>query len=347
MWKPLNNRQFNSYFYQNADLLDEEIFHYYRFMKIVYSRTKEMNFGDDLNLWLWPKLIPQCLRKDDGIAFLGIGTIISKHIYFKHLASAQKIVLFSGGAGEKEVPVIDAQWKVYCVRGPRTAQKLKISTDYAIADGAYLLRTMGIRKPEKKYKFAFVPHHRSEDYVDWGSICAKAGIGFISPRQPVERFLSEILSCGKIVTEAMHGAITADAFRIPWVPVRFATNFYEEKWRDFFESMSMAPDIEILPVMYQYRQPLWRLFRNSVKNAMFKVSPASEKWSKLPVAKRLAADSELAHLASELKKIAHDAPGVLSEDLVVEDVTRRLTEKLDLLKSDYLSGNLKKNFFTT
>jgi succinoglycan biosynthesis protein ExoV len=138
----------------------------------------------------------------------------------------------------------------------------------------------------------------------------------------------------------MHGAITADAFRVPWVPVRFATNFYEEKWRDFLESMNIVPDIEILPVMYQYRQPLWRLFRNSVKKAIFKVNPASGKWSKLPVARRLATDSELAHLASELKKIAQGVQGVLSDDAVVADVTRRLAAKVEVLKDDYQSGAL-------
>jgi hypothetical protein len=124
------------------------------------------------------------------------------------------------------------------------------------------------------------------------------------------------------------------------VPVRFATNFYEEKWRDFFESIRLSPVIETLPVMYEYRQPLWRLLRNSIKKTLSKMVLTSPKWSRLPASTRLATDSQLAHLAFELKKIAHDTEGVLSEDAVVDDVTCRLMAKLEELKQEFVSGAL-------
>jgi len=309
-------------------------------MRTEYSRSKELNFGDDLNVWLWPKLIGECLDETDNIAFLGIGTILTQDIYNARLSGAKKIVLFSSGAGEKSVPVIDEQWKVYCVRGPRTAKRLGISSDYAIADGAYLLRTIDLPKPAKKYKTAFIPHHRSEDYIDWKKICQKAGIDFISAKQPVDDFLSKLFGCEKVLTEAMHGAITADAFRIPWVPVRFATNFYEEKWNDFFESMKISPTIETLPVMYQKRQRPWRLVRNSIKRSIAKIFPAPEKWSRLPVSNRLSTDSDLENLALELKRIAQNSHGLISDDAVVENVTSRLMDKLEQVKKDYFSGVL-------
>jgi len=182
-------------------------------MQIIYSQTK-LNFGDDLNLWLWPKLINPCLKNDDNILFLGIGTIVSRDFYKKHLSDAKKILLFSSGASDKPVPVIDEQWKVYCVRGPRTAKKLGVSQDLAIADGAYLLRTLDIPRPEKKTGIAFIPHHRSEDYINWDTICKKAGVTYLSPKQPVDVFLSKIQGCEKIISEAMLGKIPVYRFEV-------------------------------------------------------------------------------------------------------------------------------------
>ena len=306
-------------------------------MQIIYSHTK-LNFGDDLNLWLWPKLMHSCLQHDDNILFLGIGTIVSSDFYRKHLSGANKILLFSSGAGDKPVPVIDEQWKVYCVRGPRTAKKLEVSKDLAIADGAYLLRILNIFRPGKKAEIAFIPHHRSEDYINWETICKKANVTYISPKQPVDAFLSKIQTCKKVMTEAMHGAIVADALRIPWVPARFAPNFLEEKWLDFFESIKISPSIRELPIMYQKRQRTWRLFRNFVKQTISKIAPTSGKWQNLPVSGQLATDSDLKYLISELKTIAYESAPVLSDDKVVEDITSKLKDKIEQLRDDYLSG---------
>ena len=309
-------------------------------MKLEYSRSNRLNFGDDLNPWLWPKLIGDCLREDDNIIFFGIGTILSQDTYKKCLSAAEKIVVFSSGAGDKPVPVMDKKWKVYCVRGPRTAKKMGLSPDCAIADGAYLIRTLNIPKPEKKHRVAFIPHHRSESYVDWEDICTTAGIHFVSPMQPVDRFLSDIQSCEKVITEAMHGAITADALRIPWVPARFAPDFCEEKWLDFFESVNVSPAIVQLPMLYQKRQPAWRLIRHSFKRSMARIFPCPEKWSRLPVSIKLTSDRELENLADALRRAANGAQGILSDDTVVADVTRKLTAKLEQVRDDYRLGLL-------
>ena len=106
-------------------------------MKLYYYRTGVRNFGDDLNNWLWPKLIPELLDPTDGYLLIGIGTILNRRIP----ESPQKVV-FGAGVGYGERPVLDDSWTVYCVRGPLTAAALELSPDLAITDPAILVSTL-------------------------------------------------------------------------------------------------------------------------------------------------------------------------------------------------------------
>ena len=43
-------------------------------MKLFYFRSSYGNFGDDINPYIWTKLIPDVIDGDDDAIFLGIGT---------------------------------------------------------------------------------------------------------------------------------------------------------------------------------------------------------------------------------------------------------------------------------
>lgn len=306
-------------------------------MKLDQPSSGKLNFGDDLNSWLWPQLIPECLRENDGIHFLGIGTLLKAKRFKKQLRSECKIVIFSSGSWGTNLPQLDRRCHIYGVRGPRTAHALGLSDDMVIGDGAYLLRKV-IHPPDVKGALTgFIPHHGSERYVDWQEICVAAGVRFISARQPVDSFLAEIAECKTVIAEAMHGAITADLMRIPWVAVKFAPNFREEKWLDWAESMSLELTFHRLPLVYQTPLPFWKSIENHSKRMAWRFSIGPLKWSNLPAAYKTSPHNLYTELASKLEWLAKSAPTQLSSETALEFTEYRLNKALEKLRSDYAS----------
>ncbi len=184
-------------------------------MKLYYYQEVE-NFGDVLNGWLWPQLLPGILDQDERSIFVGIGTLLNDLLPRKPMK-----VIFGAGVGYGGgLPVIDETWKIYCVRGPLSAQALGLDRNLAITDPAILLRTIDLPLKEKRYRASFIPHWESTAYWDWQKLCGDAGVHFIHPMSPLESILSDIQRSELVVTEAMHGAVIADAMRVPWVPLR-------------------------------------------------------------------------------------------------------------------------------
>src|SRR5437588_1862503 len=208
-------------------------------------RTSEGNFGDDLNSWLWPKLAPEVCDAASAALFLGIGTIISRSL------PPDKIkVVFGAGCAAHPPKDIQKNWFFYAVRGPLTAARLNLAPDLAITDPAMLVRRFRTSNPAKIHDFAFMPHYQSFHHVDWTELCKREGIKLIDPRESVEKVIAEIEQTKLLLTEAMHGAIVADALRVPWVPLRIYGHFYELKWRDWTQSIEVPLNISDLKPLY-------------------------------------------------------------------------------------------------
>src|SRR5690554_5344434 len=90
-------------------------------MKLECCINGNLNVGDDLNYWLWPKLIPNLLDNDTDHAFLGIGTLLTDKRINHQLSKAKSISILSSGAWGPQAPQVASHWNVYGVRGPRTA----------------------------------------------------------------------------------------------------------------------------------------------------------------------------------------------------------------------------------
>jgi succinoglycan biosynthesis protein ExoV len=207
-------------------------------LKLFYYREVVTNFGDELNPWLNSRLFPGLFDDDESELFLGIGSIL----YDNYPSNVRKLVFGSGYGGYRPPPVLDDTWKVYFVRGPRSAQALGIDRRFGVGDGATLLRVLGdeLPAPGPPLGAVFMPHWESARDGVWDRAAAEAGLSYVDPRWSVERVISAIRSSSLVVSEAMHGAIVADALRVPWVPFLPLLQKHRFKWFDWAESLDLA-----------------------------------------------------------------------------------------------------------
>ncbi|WP_209427989.1 hypothetical protein [Pararhodobacter sp. SW119] len=91
-------------------------------------------------------------------------------------------------------------------------------------------------------------------------ICTATGMILVPPTLEVEPFLAALRQCGRIVAEAMHGAILADAFRIPWIGCRILSALREGptstfKWGDWMDSLGIQTKFSTSLPPALYRAP--------------------------------------------------------------------------------------------
>jgi len=204
-------------------------------------RGKAPNFGDELNSYLLPRLLPDFFDEVEDPLFLGIGSILN-NLHPQHL---RKIVFGSGygGTGYAPKPQIDEKWTIYSVRGPRTAAALGLEPGKVAADPAVMMTLFRTPAPQKRYKASFMPHFESLTFSDWRAVAEAAGLHFIDPRSPVEQVLAELEASEVVLAEAMHGAIVADALRVPWIALEPNDPAHNFKWLDWAEAL----DIKLRP----------------------------------------------------------------------------------------------------
>jgi succinoglycan biosynthesis protein ExoV len=206
-------------------------------MKLTYYRGAVPNFGDELNATMWDHILPAGFLDDDpGELFVGIGSII-QHDY---PAAARKVVVGAGYGGYTRMPdVHDGSWDIRFVRGPQTAEALGIDPALAIVDAAVLLRATPLPEPEPGIDIGFMPHFESLERGNWAEACRLAGIRLIDPTRPTDEVIAAIRGAKLLITEAMHGAIVADAMRTPWIAVRTMHSVHRYKWFDWARSLEI------------------------------------------------------------------------------------------------------------
>ena len=218
-------------------------------MQLYYYHDAVGNFGDDLNPWLWRQLFPKPLETyfDDATLFIAIGSLLNHKIP----EQPPKKIIFGSGYGYGDPPIVTDHWRFFCVRGPLTAQLLGLEKRLAICDSAILSRAVIAPSPSSANPVAFMPHHLTAKYDDWQSVCDALAIRYIDPGAPVAQTLAAIRTSSVLIAEAMHGAIIADALRVPWIPVRTRARIAEFKWHDWSLSLQIEHCFEWLP-------PAWK-----------------------------------------------------------------------------------------
>lgn len=208
-------------------------------MDLFYYKSDIGNFGDDLNYWLWPKLFGDFENYSKNTNFIGIGSILDERIN-----SDKKSVIFGSGIRDVlSIPTIKDVDDIVFVRGPLSSRMLN-NCQY-ITDAAYCLAILEKPVFVKKYEVSYIPYFRHYYNFNWKLFSKLSGINIIDPTSSLENIISEINSSKQILTSAMHGAILADIYRIPWQRVRLTRHGSESaftselKWRDWLLSMNI------------------------------------------------------------------------------------------------------------
>jgi succinoglycan biosynthesis protein ExoV len=204
-------------------------------MKMYFFRGAAPNFGDELNEWLLPKVFPNFFDDDESTLFLGVGSVL----FDTHPKDCLKVVFGSGYGAYTPPPALDAMWKVYCVRGPLTAETLGLSPDLIAGDTAILINRFRPGSGAASIRCSFMPHWQSLELAQWARVCELAGVHYIDPRSPVDSVLDDIQASKLIVTEAMHGAIVADALRVPWIAAQPFLPENRMKWFDWAGALDL------------------------------------------------------------------------------------------------------------
>ncbi len=282
-------------------------------MKLVYfsGRNGERNFGDELGPWLWDRLLPGAFDDDPAQVFLGIGTLLDERV-----PAAARVIVFGSGVGYGTgVPRPHAGWSIYALRGPLSADALGVNRSLAITDPGALVRRF--RAPDRsavRQPFAYMPHWRCA-CDDWRRVCERIGYGYIDPRGSVEQVLDEIQHTGVLVAEAMHGAIVADALRVPWIPVRSVKVILDFKWRDWCASLD-------LPYEPHRIVPVWRSLPHPT------------------LVRRARHAARLAAAAAWLRALGLTARPVLSDEALLTGRLDGLDAALERFKADLQAGRI-------
>ena len=269
-------------------------------MRLYYYRYKP-NFGDALNEIIWPRFLHKGFSHDaecDQI-FVGIGTLLNER-----LPKARLLHIFGSGVGYGSIPLHEKDsWKIHFVRGPLTASKLGIHPSFGISDPAILLHRFADLNISKIYECSFMPHY-AIDSPRYRKLCESIGLNYISPLSDCNAIITAISKSNRLICSAMHGAIAAEALRVPWLPVLTSDDILTSKWDDWTESMQLRIRFAKLPALWP------------------EVSPR--------LSGRAIGALKTAVVRKELNRLSRSDRFILGSEKVLEERLRRIEEQIEI-----------------
>lgn len=291
-------------------------------MELYHWQIEGGNFGDDLNLWFWDELIPGWRERDPGSTLFGIGTILSA----RAIRAVKRPVIFGSGTGYEGARAADLEnARIVWLRGPRTAEKLGVSADLAVADAAIMLPLLDSMRaaPADGQRPIFVPHHSTAALpLDWTSLGARAGVEVVLPGGDARAVIAQLRAAPLVIAESMHAAIIADAFRTPWVALRVSNKFNEFKWLDWADSLGIDLSIgdSLVPLRRGYDRvqglrAAWQRLRTPRKPAAPAGQPATTATPRKPANPAPEGHREAMFLKSAIRRTAPLIERMLAADL--------------------------------
>lgn len=269
---------------------------------LVRSYVKINNFGDKLNALLVERIFGEYLipdvhldvdQKHHACKVFAIGSFLS-HELLAQLDANHRAVFFGLGSGYAQFPIIRTfgtgsrfparvgnaltlptqretpprgpGHAIYWVRGPLTTQLMGLPDHLAVGDAGYLIRQCDIfdtYHTDERSGIVFMPHFTAAtSAVGLRYACEGLGIRYIDPGGAETEILAAIAGAKVLVTEALHGAVIADALRTPWIAVKSSDDIFEFKWRDFCTSIGVTYEPQPIRVRWDVRYFTGRHPRN-------------------------------------------------------------------------------------
>lgn len=316
-------------------------------MELFYCKVPIGNFGDDMNDWFWDDIFPEFHALAPDRTMFGIGSILWK----QNVEKFDRILVMGSGTGVGLLPkALPEDTMIGFVRGPRTAEYFGLDPALAISDPAICTpRTRAFeRAPVHHGETVLVPHCGTVTMpLDWDRLAARAGMRMVSPSGESKSVIAEIAGAGLVVTESLHGAIIADAFRVPWIAVAMRPNFNSYKWHDWARPLGVDLEVEnaLGPMKRGFKW--FRTTRNRLGRAFRPAPPPRSADIKFagPVSRskkdeyllsgndkslirrvlRTAGPALEVVLASDLRRIAQRRPNLSAHDTLAEKQDRILS----------------------
>lgn len=309
---------------------------------IVFHYDANTNFGDHLNSWLWPALIPELLDGKDDIVLIGVGSIISHSL---NIMPGKKII-FGTGSGYRSLPSPEeaSEWDIYAVRGPLTARALGLDPKLAITDGAWLVNNVPKYADLSRDRSGtvFVPHWESMLYGNWETICAKADVTLINPLDSCDDIFPALAGAELAIVESLHGAIFADYYGTPWIPVASQNTISQWKWVDWCSSLELEYKPYVLPAS-DYWDAVLRKQPTAIGSANPESIPVPDNMTGFQGTLQVHNPSTLGQLKNKVKPVLRSMRSSVLENLKFMRTTRLMSsfnEKRSDVVSQYFQ-NLK------
>lgn len=248
-------------------------------IKLAYYKSPEGNVGDDFSPWLFSKVFGDHISDNGETLLFGVGSILDESFEKAFNDGIKSNIVFGSGArSSSTVPdITNGLWSIYCVRGPLTATALNLPLAKAIADPAILAPNFLPRETysiKDSNQIGIVPYFSASMDL-WEKVAKQLGWKIISPHLQVEDFVKELLTCEKVYCESMHGAIFADAYRIPWRPLAGSSIGGEGithafKWTDWTSSVGIGFDSLKIPSLRTTHNTPVNHIKNEIKVAIVK-----------------------------------------------------------------------------
>lgn len=191
------------------------------------------NFGDALAPVIVRGLVGRELPRAEPDA--PVGTLLSLGSILHMAARFPHHLVWGTGYEPHYGRLCVSRLRVAAVRGPLTLKALGLASA-VMGDPAILLPRIYPVAAREEGERIFVPHHTS---LTWARFVP---LRVVSPLQPWPVVVREIASAKFVWCEAMHAAIVATAYGVPWAwwPARHG-RVASFKWHDWFGSIRVEP----------------------------------------------------------------------------------------------------------